>query len=260
MKEENTYNEIGGNNLPDYLRVNPFGVPQGYFDHLTNNVLAEIAEQKLKQQVSDAGFTVPQDYFIQLEERVQNRLFEQNLKDNVQTEGYQVPQGYFEELTDKIKASVALEQHIATSERKEGFEIPTGYFESLSSKIMDKVTGAPSVQEEKRPDTPVIQMAPRKNWIYQASVAAVAILLGIGSYWYLDRTDPQSLPEDHTQASLHGLSKEDIVQYLAQETDGVELIELASYVDDEEMFDNTSFDIKQRLNDKEIEEYLNYML
>ncbi len=260
MKEENTYHEKEGHNLPDYLRVNPFVIPEGYFDHFADNIRTKIAEQKLKQQVPDTGFTVPSDYFPRLEGDIQSRLFEHKLKDQASTEAYLVPEGYFEELTDKIKASVALERRIA-SIKEESFAVPTGYFETLSSRIMDKVANTSLVEKEEKSTTPVIQMPSKRKWVHYASAAAVAILIGIGSYLYLDQSAPSTHQTDNElHASLHELSKEDIVHYLAQVTDGVELIELASYMEEEEIFENNSFEINHRLNDKEIEEYLNYML
>ena len=243
--------------MPDYLRVNPFGVPEGYFNHLENNILAKIAEQKLKQQVSDTGFAVPPDYFAQLEEHIQGRLFEQKLKDSISADSYQVPQGYFEELTDRIKASVALEQ-LMTPTKEEGFEVPTGYFESLSSRIMDKVADSSPVDTIEKSTTPVIQMSSKRNWVRYASAAAIAMFVGIGSYWYMDQSTSTTPQADPAQASLQEISNEEIVRYLAQVADGEELIELATYVDNEAA--ESDFEINTKVNDKEIEEYLKYML
>jgi hypothetical protein len=58
--------------------------------------------------------------------------------------------------------------------------------------------------------------------------------------------------------ALHDISNEDLTGYLTQMSDGVELIELASFLQD----GNTDkpFDINERVEVQEIEEYLNYML
>ncbi len=216
MKEENTYNEQGSNNLPDYLRVNPFNVPEGYFDMLENNILDRVTEQRLKTLASDTGFEVPEGYFEENESAILGRIAEQKLKDKVSTDGYQ---------------------------------IPTGYFDTLSTRIIDSVS-------EKQP---IVRKLSTRNWIRYAGAAAVAIFLGLGSYWYLDSTDPKPVNGHDTQASLHNISKDELVHYLVQETEGVELIELATYLDNEEITE-TPFEIDKHLKDKEIEEYLNYML
>ncbi len=215
MKEENTYNEQGGSNLPDYLRVNPFGIPEGYFGTLENSILGKVAEQKLKDSVSDTGFGVPEGYFEDGASTILSRIAEQKLKDKVTADGY---------------------------------EVPTGYFESLSDRIIHKVTAQPTVLR-----------LPKRSWIRYTAAAAVAIFLGISSYWYIDSGNTNLNEGQNTQASLGEISNDEIVNYLAQVTDGVELIELATYLNNEETTES-SFEIDQQLNDKEIEEYLNYML
>ena len=215
MKEETTYNEQGGSNLPDYLRVNSFHVPEGYFDTLADQIRGRLAEQHLKSLVADPGFDVPQGYFEESESAILGRIAEQKLKDKVTTDGYQ---------------------------------IPTGYFDTLAARIMDKTP------ERHTP----IRKLPTRSWLRYAA-AAVAIFIALGAYWYLNSAD--SIPTDvhDTQASLHHISKDELVHYLVQVTEGVELIELATDLNNAEVTD-TPFEIDEQLKDKEIEEYLNYML
>lgn len=287
MKEENTYNEQKGTNLPDYLRVNPFNVPKGYFEDLEETVFAKITEQKLKEKFAESNFSVPEGYFENLEDQIQSKLFEQELKDQstetgftvpvdyfensqthittriaelklkdaVPTDGYGVPANYFDGLTQDIMSAIQVEQ--MASSQESNFAVPHNYFETLSSKIMDKVADQTAIAEEVMPDTPVVRMPYKRSWSQYAAAAAIALIVSVGSYWALD-SSKQAQVNANTQMALHEISNEDIFNYLTQVTDGVELIELATFL--QEGGTDRPFDVNGQVEDQEIEEYLNYML
>ena len=55
------------------LHNNPFSVPPGYFEQLHGDIMARVAEDKLKQQVPRDGFTVPDGYFDRLQDTIRQR-------------------------------------------------------------------------------------------------------------------------------------------------------------------------------------------
>lgn len=289
MKEENTYNEHIGTNLPDDLRMSPFDVPQGYFDDLENSIHARISEQKLKDNILDTAFTVPEGYFESLQEQLAAKISEQNLKDQVtesglsvpegyfehsQTviataiaesvlrdkvadEGYNVPTGYFEDLAQRSISLAKIEQQVSPAE--DGFTVPHNYFETLSAHIMDKIVANKVLLEGNETGTPVVKMPSRKSWSQYAAAAVIAIVAGVGSYWALD-SSKQAQANSYTQLTLQEISNEEIFNYLSQVTDGVELIELVSFLQDSNTDTDKPFEVNGQVEDQEIEEYLNYML
>ncbi|HMR19709.1 MAG TPA: hypothetical protein PKA53_10460, partial [Sphingobacterium sp.] len=141
---------------------------------------------------------------------------------------------------------------------KESFTIPPNYFETLSSHIMDKVAQQATTPESDLTDTPVVRMPAKRKWHEYAAAAAVVFIISFGAYWTLGTNRQTSSEANNTQIALHEISNEEIFGYLTQETEGVELIELASLLSEENI--DRPFDINERVEDQEIEEYLNYML
>jgi len=325
MKENNTYNEeLGGKNLPDSLRVNPFAiptnffaeqenqilhqimleslrdfnendesnateakVPEGYFDTLENNIFAKIAEQDLKDQVSEEGFIVPDQYFEQFGQTIEVRLAEENLKSFSPTLEYQIPEDYFAKAEEGIFAKIA-EQNLrdtigndtgftvpteyftqATAEiedriliekwskdlGKEHFAVPTGYFDQLSDNILAKTVG--DIPEKVK----VITLPKRPIWKKYAA-AAVAIIVGSGAYFGLQNSNSNPQLQQQVASSdvnLENISDEEILGYLAQVSEGEDLIQLAEFASDD-YNDDEKTQLDSNIDDDEIEDYLNYML
>lgn len=287
MKEENTYNEYNGTNLPDDVRMNPFSVPKGYFDGLSASIKARVSEQFLRDSLGEMeeAFTVPADYFEDFAERVNVRIAVERLRDKVVETGFSVPEGYFEESQSSIKAAVFVEDlrdqasqdgfivpngyFSELGERsmsiarivqasKEALVVPDGYFDTLSARIRAKVASNESANSPTPPDTPVVRIPTYKRWAQYAAAAVVLFFVGLGSYWTInnDRTEEQAVQV----LALEELSNEEILNYLAQVTEDVELIELATYLPDDRDQDITTYEVDGRVKDQEIEEYLNYML
>lgn len=323
MKENNTYNEeLGGKNLPDSLRVNPFlvptnffeeqeaqifsqlrfckliksspedssaqdahldSVPNGYFNTLADNIFAKIAEQDLKDKVATDGFAVPDQYFDALDQDVQTRIAEENLKSIVPTLEFEVPEQYFSTAEDQIfsqlaesnlrdqigkdtgftvpthyfeEANAAIQAQVITEKwsaeiGKNDFTVPTGYFDKLSENVLAK-----TVQPTKE-ETTIISLPRRTNWKKYSAAAAIALVVGIGSYWGVQNNTSTSNSLVKTEVNLDNVSDEEIISYLAQVSEGEDLIHLAEYKSDSND-DNVQLD--PEIENKEIEEYLNYML
>jgi hypothetical protein len=325
MKENNTYNEeLGGKNLPDSLRVNPFAIPnnffaeqenqilhqimleslrdfnennesnatgatlpEGYFDTLENNIFAKIAEQDLKEKMSDSDFTVPDQYFEQFGQAIEGRIAEDNLKSFSPTLEYQVPEDYFakaeegifakiaaQDLRDKIgensgftipteyfaQATAEIEDRIliekwSTQFGKDHFSVPTSYFDQLSDRILAKTVG------ENQEKGQVITLPTRTVWKKYAA-AAVAVLVASGAYFGLQNTNSNTQVQQQLASSdvnLKNISDEELLSYLAQVSEGEDLIQLAKFASDV-VIDDKNTQLDSNIDDDEIEDYLNYML
>lgn len=321
MKEKNTYNEaLGGNNLPDSLRVNPFTVPENffddqarsilsqidiekaakahdkepftvpegyfetledriftkikeadlkdkvptdgfavpaaYFDNLTQDIEARIAEEKLKTVVPSLAYKVPENYFDEAENDIYAKIYELKLRDSIgTTDGFAVPENYFEESAAAIEANIHAEKWMKTLGKETPYTVPVGYFEKSADAILAKTIGAD------KQDTPVRTLPSRRiiAWKKYVAAAAALFLVGVGSYIGLSslNKDKEVSTYAHTDLNLDNVSDEEILNYLAQVSDGADLIQLTQLVSDS---NQESIQLDADIEAEDIEEYLNYML
>lgn len=101
MKDKHTNNQEGPGKLPAELRVNPFAVPENYFVELTQK---NLLRQRLNADLKDS-FQVPEGYFDQLQDSIMAGIAAEKLRAQVSDTGYRVPENYFETLPAKIKAA-----------------------------------------------------------------------------------------------------------------------------------------------------------
>lgn len=323
MKENYTHNEeLGGKNLPDSLRVNPFltpthffeeqenqilnqihlhslirpyndsqdniattqSVPNGYFETLTHTIFAKIAEQDLKDKVTDTGFSspdqyfenltaaiesrvaeedikslvpeldfeVPDDYFESAENQILAKISENSLRDTIgQDAGFTTPHDYFEKSLDEIEAKITTEKWLIEI-GKDHFTVPVGYFDQLNERILSKTNSTSSQQGQ------IITLPKRTSWKKYA-VAAVALIIGTGAYFGFQETNSEQQTQQFasTEVNLENISDEEILNYLVQVSEGQDLIQLTKFASDTKE-DNVQLD--SDIDNKEIEEYLNYML
>jgi hypothetical protein len=121
--------------LPELVgKINPFAVPEGYFEGLDECVMAAVRMEELKSETPE--FTVPDGYFEQLTGNIQARIAVDEAINDKQDLGFVVPAAYFENLSDNIQSRIAVE---TAMEAGEAFEVPGGYFENLSSQIQSRV-------------------------------------------------------------------------------------------------------------------------
>ena len=105
--EHNDWKDLAPN-LSRLPKVNPFAVPEQYFDDLTERICASVFVEELK---ADAG------------------VFEAD-----------VPEGYFESLQDEITAKITLDA--LNLPKQEGFAVPQRYFDKINDNILSKVSGS----------------------------------------------------------------------------------------------------------------------
>lgn len=132
MKENNTYYEnLGDNQLPNSLRVNPFIVPENYFEKLAERSLFFA---KL-DQISDTGkigLSTPKGFFEQQESQLLGQIKIEQFKD---AETFSVPDQYFDQMSDQILAQVKIDG----IKELENEEVPTGYFDDLTARILNRI-------------------------------------------------------------------------------------------------------------------------
>lgn len=312
MKENNTYyDNMEGNNLPDSLRVNPFIVPDNYFNEQTNRLLFltqldrtskdqragfevpngyfdTLSEQimsqvKIDQSQQHAGFEVPADYFTELNNRILQhvqldqlqeeqftvpegyfedlslsilaKVSEGNLREEVQESGFEVPEQYFETSADQIMASIAVEG-LKSEVQTDGFSVPTGYFEQLTTGILDQVQDEKVIQMPKSVPAATVKKSRPVVWIGAAAAACVAAFVGVSTYNSTPTNTDQAIASvaSAQQVSLDEIPEDEIISYLASHSDGTDLAYYAEYIYEPE----ASETIGSQIEDKELEEYLNY--
>src|SRR5690606_10491670 len=105
MKENNTYrNNAGDSNLPKSLRVNPFILPENYFENLERVTLFRtMVDSSLRND--HGGFVVPEGFFKQQQSHIEEQL---KLDSRLGQGGFTIPEGYFEDTADKILAQTRI--------------------------------------------------------------------------------------------------------------------------------------------------------
>jgi len=97
---------------------NPFSVPAGYFNNCEDDVFSHIFLNDLKLKTGNSAFGVPENYFEELTEMIETRIaFEQSVQP---TNKFAVPENYFETLQSRIIGKIESEQIV----RKEANIIP----------------------------------------------------------------------------------------------------------------------------------------
>lgn len=283
MNKKDTHNEQTREFLiSDSLRVSPFSIPENFFSIQEKSIHAQVRIENLVRSTETTNYTVPEHYFDQLEEQILLKIAESKLKDKIPTLDYEVSDGYFDGLTQSIQAKL-VEQKLKESVSETGFDIPSDYFTdqknaliakisegSLKSKVAEDGFIVPTHYFENLANsiqsavlapeqTIIVPIAKKSNWFSYAAAAAVVFIIGIGSYFALQQqTEPTSFADVRSvKDNLRAVSDDEIVDYLAQISEGDELIHLTKMVEEET---STKDQIDKNLDEEEIKEYLNYML
>ena len=126
--------------INDYMSLkqvnsnNPFTVPDGYFDSLSQRIESYKNLDLLKNSGGPEAFTVPSNYFESLAANIQSRIA---VEDALNTDtGFTLPEGYFEALADNIQSRIAVDEALSVDT---GFVVPNGYFDNLGSQIESRI-------------------------------------------------------------------------------------------------------------------------
>lgn len=86
-------------------RLNPFSVPAGYFERLSEQVKAKALIESERFEAKDE-FLLPDHYFEELTQRINSRIAIESVLSRVNEQGFTVPVGYFESLNSRIQSRV----------------------------------------------------------------------------------------------------------------------------------------------------------
>jgi len=184
-------------------KVNVFTVPQGYFESISDTVMACLREENiLINTTNEQNADVPTGYFDELAASILNKIKANEpaseeikylsplLFDLQKRQVFQVPTGYFENLHELVVEKIDL----ATNETLSGeislflqdlknnnvYEVPEGYFDGLSDNIIKKI---------EHPSTAnVVSIKRRSSWIRYSVAAMMTGVLALGLYKYIEKS------------------------------------------------------------------------
>ncbi len=84
-------------------KINPFSVPEGYFNTLPEQINSQLFLAELHPGNSTGKFTVPEGYFESLSGQIESRISVEKLNGN----SFTVPEGYFDKLQSRINEQIA---------------------------------------------------------------------------------------------------------------------------------------------------------
>lgn len=201
-------------------KVNPYSVPEGYFDSLAESFLFHVRLLQLKD--SGSAFSVPEGYFENLPHFILNKI----------REGQNEVQ---EELAEVAPV-------LNTINKENIFSIPDNYFEKLTIPLpKERKTGK------------IISLAGSvRKWVTYAAAASVLFIIATTSYLYVSmhhKTIEKHLPIEQRIAELN---EEELINYL-KDNDGIISGNLIPATNEDPQIQN----MLQRVSDEEIENYLN---
>lgn len=83
-------------------------------------------------------FAVPEQYFEDLSDKIRAAVFIDELKEKAGFPASEVPVGYFEQLSDEINAKITLDA--LQLPKQPGFTAPEGYFDQMNTSILERVS------------------------------------------------------------------------------------------------------------------------
>lgn len=191
--------------LASLLKMNPFHVPEQYFDGLPESILNSVYIDQLKQSIPVSGFMVPDSYFIELQDQLA-AITSDNLLDSLpKVAGYSTPDLYFQQLQSKILARTMAEEAVV-----------------------------PHLHPEK-PDSKIVRLW-HSDLIKYASAACFILVTAFGLY--LNQQSPvnkQTVTEMANEQLLYDLDEQEIIDHIdaaADESTNVKLTheELENYI------------------------------
>lgn len=153
------------------------------------------------------------------------------MKNKKNIPNYNVPEGYFEAFEERLFSKMA-EENLP---KAGGFKTPEDYFEKLETRVLKEVTAS------KTPNK-AISLFPRKYFGYAAAIAAILV---IG--FLLFNTKNNSTQLDAPQLAT-------LDTYIDEGYLDLDLYELTSYIDDEDLANTTPGD--PQLSESALEDYL----
>jgi len=182
-----------------------------------------------------AGFTTPENYFNNFDEKLLNKLSIEENESTIPLEtGFKTPDSYFTNLEETVLQKLSVEENNFSTPKQTGFVAPESYFDDLENEILNKVTA---------PETKVIKLFSKKQFLYVASIAAILVL----SFFILN-------PSNSNLPTFDDIEYAAFEEYLNTEDLDISALELADlYEIDTNELDNISF---LNIEDEKILDYL----
>jgi hypothetical protein len=112
-------------------------------------------------------FAVPEQYFEGLSDKICAAVFVDELKATAGLPESEVPEGYFEQLPDEINARITLDA--LQLPKQPGFTVPDGYFDRMQASMLEQVSQAAT------PEVKVRKLWPSKLTRYAAAACLALI-------------------------------------------------------------------------------------
>lgn len=142
--------------------------------------------------------------------------------------GFKTPDNYFKDFEETLLHEITLKEKSKSS----GFLVPDNYFETFKVSELDIVSN-------KKKTSKVISLFSKKNWLYAASIAAIAILI-------------ISLPDFNKSVNFSSLDNESIENYIL--SNDYESYTLNNLIIDPSAFEDAIYN--EALSDISLENYL----
>lgn len=168
--------------LAGLVKVNVFSVPEGYFNYISDTVIAcvnDSAEGEIFQKTATNLSSVPEGYFENLADSILLKIKSQQtayaeinelsplLAGIDRKQLFEVPVGYFDNnpgnIIEKITTTVGTKDELNQLSRlllgvqhTNVFEVPTGYFENNPAIIIEKITTSVHAKEELKQLSPLL--------------------------------------------------------------------------------------------------------
>lgn len=255
-----------------------FRVPDGYFEHLPNEIMSGIraisaAEPELAQ--IDQPFRVPGNYFEQLEQQLfTNVMSAHQVIENTAIPGlskantFSVPVDYFDGLEDNVWAMIrqedSIEEELEASPLLASLKGVNPFEKQQTNEItLPKVTTSPKEKPQIQVPMTVRKSLRWSNWVAAASVALFFVL---GAGWLItdNRGNASNMAQstmgkpDMVSKKLAALPDAAIEAYLDQNIDEFNEYLLEDNISSASV--NTKYSAEKALNDisdAELEAYLN---
>ena len=163
--------------------VNPYQIPEGYFESFDKQILALAKEPQLSAVFLTPAinpYKVPSDYFDLLPEQILALVKNDDptaVLKNKPANPYKVPEGYFENLAETVLRRVKAQQNdvspqeemqslsplLSNLDKRIPFAIPDGYFEDLSGNVVAGMKAVDFVNEELENLSPLMNSLRSEN-------------------------------------------------------------------------------------------------
>jgi hypothetical protein len=215
-------------------KVNVFIVPQGYFEHLSADILMGIETENGSANITSPVADVPAGYFDNLAGSILTKI-------------------KIQEAEDAATEIRALSPMLYSIQNENVFEVPTGYFEGLSETVLHTVN----------PQVKVVSMKSRTTTFFKYAVAAAFTgVMALGVFKFTGKSkDEFTVPAYVTEGlkvqdvdqELAKISNADIVKFLEANGTDVKTAMVAGSIDENELPSQEDY----LMDEKALDKYLN---